>query len=147
MGLEARYSNRPAKHEEDPAPLENELSVGNSVNNDEVITERAPSAPQEAPESAEPVSQDIAASEQPDDTRSRQSSVAGTRETSKGRESEAGDDAEPEKPIDWFNLPLLVKLETIHTLAEWQFQNPNRLRTIMKSDDDTASWVSCFVHH
>ena len=142
MGLEAHDSNRPVKHEEDTALSANELGISNSIENDEGNAEHAPSVSQEAPDSVEPISQDIAASMQPDDTRSRHSSVAGTRETSKGRESETGDDVELGKPIDWFDLALLVKLETIHTLAEWQFQNPNRLRTIMKSDDDTASWVS-----
>ncbi len=141
MGLEAHDSNRPVKHE-DPAPSANELGINSSVENDEGNAEHAPSVSQESPDSVEPVSHEIAASVQPDDTRSRHSSVAGTRETSKGRESEVGDDVELGKPVDWFDLPLLVKLETIHTLAEWQFQNPNRLRTIMKSDDDTASWVS-----
>jgi hypothetical protein len=43
--------------------------------------------------------------------------------------------------IDWFDLPMLAKLESLHTLAEWHFQNPTRLRMIMKSDDDFATWV------
>jgi hypothetical protein len=37
---------------------------------------------------------------------------------------------------------MLVKLDSIHLLMEWQFQNPQRLRTIMKNDDETALWVS-----
>jgi hypothetical protein len=44
--------------------------------------------------------------------------------------------------IDWFDLPMLSKLESMHDLAEWQFQNPMRLRTIMKTDDEAALWVS-----
>jgi len=43
--------------------------------------------------------------------------------------------------IDWFDLPMIAKLESMHTVAEWQFQNPTKLRTIMKSDDEFASWV------
>lgn len=43
--------------------------------------------------------------------------------------------------IDWFSLPMVIKLESMHTLVEWQFQNVTRLRTIMKSDDEFASWV------
>jgi hypothetical protein len=43
--------------------------------------------------------------------------------------------------IDWFDLPMLAKLESLHTIAEWHFQNPTRLRMIMKSDDDFATWV------
>ncbi|KAF9452324.1 hypothetical protein P691DRAFT_795034 [Macrolepiota fuliginosa MF-IS2] len=42
--------------------------------------------------------------------------------------------------IDWFDLPLLVKLDSLHVLTEWQFQNPTRLRTLMRSDDELATW-------
>lgn len=42
---------------------------------------------------------------------------------------------------DWLQLPMLEKLESMHLLAEWQFQNPTRLRQIMKSDDEAATWV------
>ncbi|KAF4614064.1 hypothetical protein D9613_007673 [Agrocybe pediades] len=47
---------------------------------------------------------------------------------------------EEEKTRNWFDLPVREKLESMHTLVEWQFQNPTRLRTIMKSDDEFASW-------
>jgi hypothetical protein len=47
-----------------------------------------------------------------------------------------------EEPKDWLDLPMLVKLDSLHLLTEWQFQNPQRLRTIMKNDDETALWVS-----
>lgn len=46
-----------------------------------------------------------------------------------------------EESKDWLDLPMLVKLDSMHLLTEWQFQNPIRLRTIMKSDDETATWV------
>jgi hypothetical protein len=50
-----------------------------------------------------------------------------------------------EESKNWLDLPMLVKLDSIHLLTEWQFQNPQRLRTIMKNDDETALWVSsCF---
>jgi hypothetical protein len=42
---------------------------------------------------------------------------------------------------DWLQLPMLTKLESMYTLTEWQFMNPNRLRQQMKSDDEDASWV------
>ncbi|OJA10917.1 hypothetical protein AZE42_08233 [Rhizopogon vesiculosus] len=42
--------------------------------------------------------------------------------------------------IDWLNLPIVKKLDSVHTLMEWQFQNPNRLRTQMKDDDEDAQW-------
>ncbi|KAL5526019.1 hypothetical protein ACEPAG_7357 [Sanghuangporus baumii] len=41
---------------------------------------------------------------------------------------------------DWANLSMLEKLESIHTIIEWHFQSPSRLRSIMHSDDETASW-------
>lgn len=46
---------------------------------------------------------------------------------------------------DWIDLSMLDKLESIHTVAEWHFQNPLKLRQIMRSDDEDASWVSCFL--
>ncbi len=46
-----------------------------------------------------------------------------------------------DEPKDWFELPLLTKLESLHLLTEWQFQNPHRLRTLMKDDGDAAQWV------
>lgn len=44
---------------------------------------------------------------------------------------------------DWIDLSMLDKLESIHTVAEWHFQNPSKLRQIMRSDDEDASWVRC----
>jgi hypothetical protein len=44
-------------------------------------------------------------------------------------------------PVDWFQLPMLAKLDSLHLLTEWQFQNPTRLRTLMRNDDDLATWV------
>lgn len=44
------------------------------------------------------------------------------------------------KQINWLELPMLAKLESLHTLVEWQFQNPLRLRSQMKDDDDNAQW-------
>lgn len=43
--------------------------------------------------------------------------------------------------LDWTKLPMLSKLDSIHSLIEWQFQNPTRLRQIMKDDDEVALWV------
>jgi hypothetical protein len=47
-----------------------------------------------------------------------------------------------EESKNWLDLPMLVKLDSMHLLTEWQFQNSQRLRTIMKNDDETALWVS-----
>jgi hypothetical protein len=44
-------------------------------------------------------------------------------------------------PVDWFDLHMLAKLDSLHLLAEWQFQNPTRLRTLMRNDDELATWV------
>jgi hypothetical protein len=46
-----------------------------------------------------------------------------------------------EESKDWLELPMLTKLDSMHLLTEWQFQNPTRLRTLMRADDDTATWV------
>jgi hypothetical protein len=49
---------------------------------------------------------------------------------------------EPEEESkDWLALPMLTKLDSLHLLTEWQFHNVNRLRTIMKDDDETAQWA------
>lgn len=42
---------------------------------------------------------------------------------------------------DWSTLSMLEKLDSIHTVIEWHFQSPLRLRSVMRSDDETASWV------
>ncbi|KAF8348992.1 hypothetical protein F5887DRAFT_545100 [Amanita rubescens] len=43
-------------------------------------------------------------------------------------------------PDDWFKLSMIQKLDSMHLLTEWHFQHPIRLRTLMKSDDEEASW-------
>lgn len=50
-----------------------------------------------------------------------------------------------DEPRDWMDLPMLDKLESMHTVAEWHFQNPLKLRQIMHSDDEDASWVCCVL--
>ncbi|KAJ7116297.1 hypothetical protein C8R44DRAFT_792106 [Mycena epipterygia] len=47
---------------------------------------------------------------------------------------------EQQESKDWLDLPMLAKLDSMHLLTEWQFQNPTRLRTLMKSDDEDATW-------
>jgi hypothetical protein len=51
-----------------------------------------------------------------------------------------------QEPTDWLDLPMLAKLDSMHRLTEWQFQNPTRLRTLMKSDDEDATWVHLPVY-
>ena len=53
----------------------------------------------------------------------------------------SSDISEKDISINWLQLPMLSKLESMHTLIEWQFQHPTRLRNIMKSDDELALWV------
>lgn len=55
------------------------------------------------------------------------------------RNSETFADGQESK--DWLELPMLTKLDSLHSLMEWQFQNPMRLRTLMRNDDEDASWV------
>ncbi|KAJ7017514.1 hypothetical protein C8F04DRAFT_1085451 [Mycena alexandri] len=50
------------------------------------------------------------------------------------------EEEEPEESRDWLDLPMLAKLDSMHLLTEWQFQNATRLRTMMKSDDEDATW-------
>jgi hypothetical protein len=49
--------------------------------------------------------------------------------------------APQEETRDWMELPMLDKLDSLHLLTEWQFQNVARFRQTMKSDDENASWV------
>ncbi|TFK19694.1 hypothetical protein FA15DRAFT_165056 [Coprinopsis marcescibilis] len=44
--------------------------------------------------------------------------------------------------VNWSDLTMLQKLDSMHLLTEWQFQNPLRLRGLMKSDDELATWRS-----
>lgn len=55
---------------------------------------------------------------------------------------EAPEPVPDQESRDWTELSMLEKLDSLHLLMEWQFQNPYRLRQIMKSDDELASWVS-----
>ncbi|KAH9481522.1 hypothetical protein JR316_0006049 [Psilocybe cubensis] len=72
---------------------------------------------------------------------SRQSSVLNNTKSASVSAKGLQNEEEEQKPsVNWFDLPVLTKLESLHTLVEWQFQNPIRLRTIMKSDDELASW-------
>jgi hypothetical protein len=45
------------------------------------------------------------------------------------------------RPQDWTDLPTSTKLDCLHLLTEWQFQNVSRFRQTMKSDDEHADWV------
>ncbi|KAJ3809360.1 hypothetical protein F5876DRAFT_44013 [Lentinula aff. lateritia] len=50
------------------------------------------------------------------------------------------DNAPEEESRDWLSLTMLERLDSLHLLTEWQFQSPKRVRMLMKSDDDQASW-------
>ncbi|KAG5637972.1 hypothetical protein H0H81_002416 [Sphagnurus paluster] len=57
------------------------------------------------------------------------------------KQSSLGDDpTQQEESKNWLDLPMLTKLDSMHILTEWQFQNALRLRTLMRSDDENASW-------
>ncbi|KAJ7194258.1 hypothetical protein C8J57DRAFT_1108823 [Mycena rebaudengoi] len=70
------------------------------------------------------------------------------RERTEGEESqnEAPDKVvkEEEQPQqetkDWLDLPMLTKLDSLYLLTEWQCQNPTRLRSLMKTDYEVATW-------
>ena len=46
---------------------------------------------------------------------------------------------------DWSELSMKEKLEALHALTEWQFDNPHRLRQQMKDDGDHGFWVSLYA--
>lgn len=50
-----------------------------------------------------------------------------------------------EESKNWLDLPMLEKLSCMHLLTEWQFHNPQRVRTLMKDDDEGAAWVSFMI--
>lgn len=52
------------------------------------------------------------------------------------------EEGDKQESLDWLDLPMLIKLDSMHIVTEWQFDSPLRFRTLMRSDDDTASWVS-----
>ena len=52
------------------------------------------------------------------------------------------DIAEAADSKNWLDLSMLEKLDSLHLLTEWQFQNPHRLRSLMKDDGDHGLWVS-----
>jgi hypothetical protein len=58
-------------------------------------------------------------------------------------EEPPSDDSPDQESRDWISLSMLEKLDSLHLLTEWQFQSPHRVRTLMKTEDDQASWVSC----
>ncbi|KAF8518471.1 hypothetical protein JB92DRAFT_2902655 [Gautieria morchelliformis] len=43
-------------------------------------------------------------------------------------------------PTDFESLIMSDKLDLFQALCEWQFQNPNNLRTRMRDDDEYANW-------
>jgi hypothetical protein len=67
---------------------------------------------------------------EPDDMKLESMSVEGTSLAEPAEESK-----------DWLSLPMLTKLDSLHLLTEWQFHNVNRIRTIMRDDDETAQWA------
>ncbi|KAF8896489.1 hypothetical protein BD779DRAFT_1668267 [Infundibulicybe gibba] len=61
--------------------------------------------------------------------------------SSRGHANNTPDEVvEYQESKDWLDLPMLAKLDSMYLVSEWQFHNPTRLRTLMKSDDETASW-------
>lgn len=47
----------------------------------------------------------------------------------------------PPESKSWMDLTMLEKLVALHRLTEWQFDNPHRLRQLMKDDGDSGLWV------
>lgn len=47
-----------------------------------------------------------------------------------------------EEPVEWATLGLSQKVGILWQLCEWQLVDPARFRSLLKSEDDAASWVS-----
>ncbi|OJT13886.1 hypothetical protein TRAPUB_9555 [Trametes pubescens] len=58
----------------------------------------------------------------------------------KSEPDERAKSEEEEESKDWLDLPMLAKLDSLHLLTDWQFQNPYKVRQMMKDDDDLANW-------
>jgi len=120
--------------------MEGPADGGSSQNNDEVHDgQRDKSSSRAMSASAEPIPSELVSQQDPYSTRQSSAAVMGG-VSSLMNDVENG--VEQQKSMDWFDLSMLEKLESMHALTEWQFHNPTRLRMIMKSDDELALWVS-----
>ncbi|KAL1405212.1 hypothetical protein Q8F55_008837 [Vanrija albida] len=45
-----------------------------------------------------------------------------------------------EEPVEWATLGLSQKVEILWQLCEWQLDDPARFRSLLKTEDDSASW-------
>jgi hypothetical protein len=88
-----------------------------------------------------PVDTPAAATSVPPEGSAEPAEVPAQSQDGEPMETDETDALAPSELKDWFDLPMLTKLDSLHLLTEWQFQNPNRIRTIMKNDDETAQWV------
>lgn len=85
---------------------------------------------------------DITAEEPPESDEGQRSSVDVEMSAKPEEDAQSPSEAvEDTRPQDWLDLPMLVKLDSMHALTEWQFHNVNRFRSTMRSDDEYASWV------
>ena len=113
----------------------------------------------EAPDEPKPVTDGEAAEGDPEGAAAPATPQADSSEPKKEEDKDEdvpikdADEPEPkveeeeEESKDWLELPMLEKLDSLHLLTEWQFQNPYRLRQIMKDDDDSADWVRVSLAH
>ena len=77
----------------------------------------------------------------PADHTSQESQVLPVPTSGVSRAATQEPDEKKDVSVDWFDLPVLAKLDSMHLVTEWQFQNPTRLRMLMRSDDELATWV------
>lgn len=47
----------------------------------------------------------------------------------------------PVESKSWTDLSIKQKLVALHILTEWQFDNPHRLRQLMRDDGESGLWV------
>ena len=57
------------------------------------------------------------------------------------QENDTDEATEVSEKIEWTALSLEQRLDVMHDVCEWQFTNPTRLRSNMKTDDEYATWV------
>lgn len=102
-----------------------------------------------ASETSPPANSDVVP-ENPADTvegKSREPKVDQVQDDAITSSAEPLQESKQLQQMDWLDLPTVKKLDSLHALVEWQFQNPNRLRTQMKDDDEDAQWVTLHLVH
>lgn len=158
--LRKQYGKRdPAANPIGPEPMRDSRDVS-TMPSESFKESRAPTA--DAEQKASLMDQDPQDGEsKADRTESNENDLDGKERVDEGATKAAeGDKMDVDEPqlnepdeieerpesLDWRDLPMLTKLESMHTVMEWHFSSlqnnqPPRIRQVMKSDDEHGSWV------